>query len=170
MPKGTKNWRVQQAIHRFYTSGETRHEIAEDLDVHPGTVTNYINSGPDQEVVNEMMRKARDETRVIAVNELKRQLMEAGERSRSAKKPIKVWQDEHGNVNVRDVRNDSGQLVDREPVPFDVEILPDEDARYISRREVREILDRLVKLTGAQEPEQHQIQIVDKWKESAHDS
>lgn len=127
-------------------------DIARALGVGEATVRNYIHSEPAREV-QEMMDHVEAQVRVAAVQELKRQLREAGERSRSAMKPVKVWQGPDGSLNVRDVI-ENGEVVDRHAVPTDVELMPDEEARYMSRREAREIVDQLVKLTGAGETTQ----------------
>lgn len=160
--------RQTKAIHLAYTTHMSNEEIAEELGVTPDTVSRYINDTPEAEQVSEMMRREREQVRILAIQELKRQLMDAGERSRSAEKPVKIWQQD-GQVQTRDVRDDSGQLVDMEPVPVDVEILPDEEARYVSRKEVRDILKQLAKLTGANEPQQHEVSIVDEWRDSANE-
>lgn len=159
---------MAKAIHLRYTTKMTQQEIADELGVARQTIISYLNDGPTSEEVDEVMQKAKQETRLMAVNELKRQLMEAGSRSRTAEKPVKVWQ-QNGQIQTRDVRDDSGQMVDMEPVPVDVEMLPDEEARYVSRKEIREILRQLTKLVGANEPEEHTVTVVDEWRDSANE-
>ena len=160
---------VTKAIHMSIMKGMSNREIAEELGVTEDTVSRYVNDTPS-ESVQHVMEQVQKETRSLAVEELKQQLYEAGSRARSAKKPMKVWQDSDGTVYVNEIVNGEGQVVDREPIPADIKMLPDEEVRFYSRKEIRDILDKLIKLTGAAEPEQHEVKLVDAWTESAKDS
>lgn len=153
-PVGSKEVRIAKAVHWDYTTKMTRQEIAEKLGVEKSTVDYYISQGSQDSDVQRMMDNEAKRVRLTAVRELKRQLIEASSRSQTAEKPVKVWQDSDGNMRVRSVRTDNGELVDREPVPADVEMLPDEQARYMSRKEARDILDQLADFTGAKEPKE----------------
>jgi predicted transcriptional regulator len=152
-PVGTPATRQSIAIHWNWTTEMTREEIARALGVTSRTVTEYLSSGPNQEV-KELMNDVESEVRLVAVAELKSQLQAAGEKARSAEKPVKMYADESGDIIVRDVYDDeTGEVVKRYPVPRDFELLPDEEARHYARRESREILDQLVDITGAGEAE-----------------
>lgn len=156
-PIGTKTYRVTKAIHWWFTTDKTQSEIADELGVSERKVREYIKEPPADEV-KEALEHQETQVRLTAFEELRRQLRAAGERSRSAEKPVKVWQDDQGRLQVRDVRNDTGEVVERAPVNADVELLADEKARYYAREEIREILDRLVDLVGAAEPDQLEVE------------
>lgn len=78
--------------------------------------------------------------------------------SRSAEKPVKVWTDDDATLNVREVVDeDTGEVVKRIPMPVDLEMGPDDEARFYARKEIREALDMLIDLVGAAEPEQVEL-------------
>lgn len=166
--KMKKARRVQRAIHLHWMSDMSREEIADELDVSYRTVNRYLDEGPTAEEVNQVVQKAKRDTRMMAIRELKQQLLEVSSRKQSAKRPVKIYQ-QNGQIQTRDVRDDTGQTIDMEAVPVDVKMLPDEEVRYVSRKEIRSILDDLISLTGASEPQQHEVSIVDDWRESAND-
>jgi hypothetical protein len=120
-------------------------------------VDRYIREGPT-DAVQKQMADVESEVRLIAVGELKQQLKAAGSRSKTVEKPVKIWQDDSGNVRIREKRDDIGEVVERAPVNIDVEMMPDEEARYYARAEVREILDQLADLVGAKEPDQLEVE------------
>lgn len=152
--KGTKAWRVNQAIHRHFTTTDSYEEIADDLGVSPETIKGYISEPPAQEV-RQVLETQQVQVRMAAFSELKRQLREAGQRSRTAEKPVKVWTDDDGHLVVRDVRDgEKGQIVKKYPLPETFEMGPDHETRFYAREEAREILEQLVDLVGAGEPEQ----------------
>jgi len=155
-PKGSKEWRVRRAIHLHYTTKLTEEEIGERLGVRARTVRKYLNETPAQEVQEQLVEQ-QAEARIIAYEELKRQLREAGERSRSAEKPVKIYENGDGELEVRDVYNDEGELVTKKPVPQDIDLLPDEKARYFGRQEVREILEQIAELLGIKEADEVEI-------------
>ena len=156
-PVGTKQYRVTKAIHWHYCTELSHEEMADRLGVREETVSRYINE-PPSEAVEQQLEEQQREVRLVAYEELKHQLRAAGDLSRTAEKPVKVWQDDDGHLQVRDIHDeDTGDLISKKPVPVDVEMGPDETARYFRREEVREILDRLVDLVGAAEPERHEI-------------
>lgn len=153
-PVGSPATRRAVAIHWNWTTEYTPAEIADALGVTERTVEKYLASGPNQEV-REQMTRVEKEVRLVAVAELRDQLQRAGSRSRTAEKPVKVWQDRDGHVRVRDVRDEeTGELVTRKPIPHDIELGPDEQARYYAREEVRDILEQLVDITGVGEPDE----------------
>lgn len=155
-PVGSKQYRVVKAIHWHFCTEKTQSDIADELGVSVQKVSEYVNSPPGQET-QEALEHQEVQTRLVAFQELKHQLQVAGEASRTAEKPVKVWQDGDGHLQVRDIHDEeTGELISKEPVPYDLEMGPDETARYFRREEVREILDRMVTLTGAAEPEQHE--------------
>lgn len=156
-PVGKPATRRAIAIHWEWTTEYTREEMAAALGVQKSTIDRYIREGPTDDV-QRMMDGVESEVRMIAVAELKDQLRRAGSRSRTAEKPVKVWTDDDGDLNVNDKRDeDTGELTGKYPVPHDIEIGPDETARFFRREEVREILEQLTELVGAAEPERHEV-------------
>lgn len=156
-PVGSPAMRRTIAIHWEWTTEYTREEVAKALGVKKSTVDRYIRNGPTDEV-QRMMDGVESEVRMVAVAELKDQLQRAGDRSRTAEKPVKVWTDEDGNLEVKDKRHpETGEVTGKYPVPDDMEIGADTTARYYRREEVRMILEQLTELTGAAEPEQHEV-------------
>jgi predicted transcriptional regulator len=153
-PVSTPAARRAQAIHWNWTTEATNAEIADALGVRPETVSRYLNDGPT-DAVREQMEGVEAEVRMVAVAELRDQLQAAGDRARSAEKPVKVWTDANGNLTVRDERNpETGEVLDKYAVPSGMELGANEEARYYARDEVRQILDQLVALTGAGEPDE----------------
>lgn len=130
-------------------------EIAEELGVTQGTVSKYINSEPSQEV-QEMIDWRASQVRLTAMEELRQQLKEAGERSRTAEKPVKIYENENGELEVDDVEIDDG-YTKKIPVVQDMELLPDQETRYYARKEAREILDQMAELVGAKEADQVEL-------------
>jgi hypothetical protein len=152
-PVGTKTYRVTKAIHWHFTTEKTWEEISEKLGVSKSVAKGYVNEPPADEV-RAMMENQATQVRVAALEELKRQLRECGAREESAEKPVKIWRSKSGDVHVRDVRDDQGGLVERIPLPQDFEMGDDEEAKFYARSEAREIMDMMIDLTGAAEPEE----------------
>lgn len=156
-PVGTPDTRRTVAIHWYWTTEHSPAEIADALGVTEQTVEKYLHSGPGDEV-KEQLAGIEQEVRLVAVRELQDQLKAAGHRSKTAEAPAEVWEDEDGNLRVRDVRDEeTGELVERVPLPDDIELMPDEEARYYARAEVRDILEQLTDLLGVSEPEQVEV-------------
>lgn len=156
MESSTRNKAIREskAIHLWYTTEMTQKEIAEEIGVGRDTISRYVNSEPSQEV-QELLEEEAAQVRIVALNELRQQLREAGEKARSAEKPIKVWTDESGHLNVNDkVNPETGEITGKYPVPSDMEMGPDEEARYYARGEIREILDQMAELVGAKSPQE----------------
>lgn len=153
---GTKQHRVNRAIHLHFTTELTDAEIGEKLGVTERTVKNYVAEPPADEV-RETLRNQATQVRMAAFAELKRQLRAAGHRSRSAETPVKVWEGDDGGLRVRDITDDSGGIVERVPIPADIVVGPDEEARFYARAEARDVLDMLIDLVGAAEPEQIEL-------------
>jgi len=150
---GTPSSRRTAAIHWRWTTEATYTDIASALGVTEQTIRNYLNDGPS-DAVKEQMDNLEAEVRMVAVAELREQLQAAGQRSRSAEKPVEVWTDDRGNLQVNDkVNEETGELTGRYPVPAGMELGVDAEARYYARAEVRDILDQLVDLVGAAEPD-----------------
>lgn len=154
--KGKKQWRVNRAIHLDLTTQMTKAEIGDELGVSERTARRYCKSPPAQEV-QETLQEQATRVRMAAFSELRRQLRAAGERSRSAEKPVKVWRDDADELAVRDVEDDEGNLLKKVPVPADLVMGPDEEARFYARKEARDILEQLVDLVGAGEPERVEL-------------
>lgn len=160
-PVATPQVRRTIAIKWNWTTEYSKQEIADALGVHAKTVSRYLREGPNEEV-QELVNDLESEVRTIAVMELKEQLQAAGHRSRTAEKPVKVWTGPDGNLRVQDKHDpETGQIVGKYPLPADMELGADEEARYYAREEVREILEQLIELTGAAEPEQHEVSLTD---------
>ena len=156
-PVGTPEVRQTVAIHWNWTTEYTQEEMASALGVTRQTVQRYLSEGPT-EAVREQMHGVEKEVRMVAVAELKEQLQAAGQRSRSAEKPVKVWP-EDGQLHVVDkVDEQSGKIVDKYALPESFELGKDGKTRYFAREEVREILEQLVDITGAAEPERQEIE------------
>jgi len=160
-PVGSPATRRTIAIHWKWTTAYTDEEIATALGVSEHTVRRYYREGPTDEV-KAQMDGVESEVRLIAINELREQLREAGHRSRTAEKPVKIWTDDDGHLQVNDQREpETGELTGRYAVPADLELGADEEARYYARAEVREILEQLTDLVGAAEPEEVNLSLGD---------
>lgn len=156
-PVGTPATRRTIAIHWEWTTEYTREQMATALGVRKSTIDRYIRDGPTEEVQSKM-GDVESEVRMVAVAELKAQLKAAGHRSRTAEKPVKVWP-ENGDIHVSDIRpNEDAPVVDRVPIPDDYDLMPNEEARYYAREEVRDIIEQLVDITGVAEPDRQQIE------------
>jgi len=153
--KGSKKWRMNRAIHLWFTTDMTQEEIGDELGVSRQTVSDYIHSPPSKEV-QETLETQATQVRLMAFEELRRHLREAGARSRTAKKPVKVYENEDGELEVEDIELESG-MTKKIPVVQDIELLPDQETRYYARQEIREALDMLIDLVGAGEPEQLEL-------------
>ena len=154
--KGSKQWRVNRAIHLWFTTDMTQEEIGDELGVSRQTAGEYIRSPPAEEV-QETLETQATQVRLMAFEELRRHLREAGSRSRTAEKPVKVWTDDDGDLQVKEIRDDEDTVVKRVPIPADMEMGPDDEARFYARKEIREALDMLIDLVGAAEPEQVEL-------------
>lgn len=151
-PVGTPATRRSIAIHWEWTTEYSREEISDALGVQKSTIDRYIREGPTDDV-QEQMDGVEAEIRLVAVKELKEQLKAAGSRSKTAEKPVEIYENDHGEVEVNDVEVDSGE-VKKIPKVQDIQLLPDEQARYYARAEVREIIEQLADLVGAGEPDE----------------
>lgn len=159
-PVATPAFRRTVAIHWEWTTDYTRQEMADALGVTKQTIRSYLNDGPNEEV-KEVVADLESEVRTIAVMELKDQLKEAGHRAKTAETPVKVWTGEDGTLRVKDIEDDDGEVVKRVPLPADLEMGADQEARYYAREEVREIIEQLTDLVGAGEPDEHEVQLTD---------
>ena len=160
-PVGTTATRRTVAIHWKWTTEYTAAEIADALGVSEDTVRRYWREGPTGPV-KDAMADVEEEVRMIAINELKQQLQAAGHRSRTAEAPVKVWTDGSGHLRVMDkVEPETGAVTGKYPIPADLELGADAEARYYARAEVREILEQLTDLVGAAEPEEVNVSLGD---------
>lgn len=157
-PIGKRKHRVRKALYWHWTQDMSQEEIGEKLNVSRSTVADYIAEAPQSPAVQEQLEDLEAQVRYSAAEKLRDQLKEAGRRAESAEKPVKVWQDGNGNLCVKTKRNDAGNVVDLYPVPVDIEMGPDEQARYYGRSEVREILDLLTDIVGAKAAERHKLE------------
>jgi len=154
-PVGTPQTRRAVAIHWNWTTEYTRAEMAKALGVTEQTIRKYVREGPT-DAVQEQMDDVESEVRLVAVAELRDQLQAAGSRAKTAEKPVKVYENECGEVEVDHVELE-GEGTKKIPKVQDIQLLPDEQARYYARSEVRDILDQLVDLVGAAEPEEVEV-------------
>lgn len=150
-PVGSREIRQAYAIQWWWSTDMSNEEIGDRLGVRPTTVKDYVHEGPGREV-KQMMAAKEKQVRLVAVQELQEQLREVGTKSKTAETAVKIWADDDGNVMVKDVRDEEGDVVKRYPVPQDVEIGDDEQARFYRRSEAREILDMLLDITGGWDP------------------
>ena len=156
-PIGTKKNRVQKALYWYWTQDYSQQEIADKLGVSQRAVSNYVREAPTSDAIQKRLDDLETQVRYAAIEDLRSQLKEASRRE-TAEKPVKIWQDEDGNLCVNDKRDDSGQVIDRYPVPQDFELGADEQARFYARSEKREILDLLTDIVGAKAAERQKIE------------
>lgn len=154
-PIGSRKMRVQKALYWYWTKDFTQEEIGDKLGVSARKVREYISEAPTSPAVQEAVDDLEIQVRYAAAEKLREQLKEAGVRAESAEKPVKVWTDNNGELNVKDERNDAGELTGRYVVPETFELGPDEQARFYGRSEIREILDLLTDIVGAKAAERH---------------
>lgn len=153
MPIGTKKSRRYKAIHWDLATDMSRAEMATRMGVSERTVYNYLNSEEALEV-DEVIEQKRQEWLLAGAQELEFQLKQAGSRSRDPEKPVKVWR-EDGELHVKDkVHPETGEITGKYPVPEDMEMGPDEKARYFGRKEFREILQMMAEMFGFGSPEE----------------
>ena len=145
---------ISRATHLWYTTDLTQEEIGRKIARETGgrdkpydqsTVSTWINSDK-AEVVDDVMEQRKREVLLTTLEELKQQLREAASSARTAETPVEVWTNEDGDLMVEDKTDESGQVVDRYPVPIDYELGPDEQTRFYRREEIRDILDQMVDL------------------------
>jgi predicted transcriptional regulator len=156
-PIGTKPLRRAVAIHWKWTTEYTIEEIANALGVRERTIKNYLSEPPSDDV-KAVMNDVEAEVRMVAVAELKDQLQRAGDRSKTAEKPVEIYENDSGDVVVKNIEDDAGNVVKKIPKVQDIRMLPDEESRFYARKEVREIIDQLVDLVGAGEPEEVEVE------------
>jgi len=160
-PVGTPATRRTVAIHWSWTTEYSNEQIADALGVQVRTVESYLQDGPT-EAVQDKMDDVESEVRMVAIAELKEQLRAAGHRSRTAEQPVKVWTSDDGHLQVNDKRDDmTGEITGKYPVPNDIELGVDGEARFYARKEVRDIIEQLTDLTGAAEPDEVNVSLGD---------
>jgi len=161
-PVGTPQTRRTVAIYWNWSSEYTQEEIAAALGVTEPTVRRYVREGPTDQV-KEQMDDKESEVRVAAVAELKQQLQAAGHRAKTAQKPVKIYENEHGEVEVIEFELESGETK-KIPKVQDIQLLPDQQARFYARDESRDILEQLINLVGAAEANEHDVSL--SWREA----
>ena len=161
-PKGTREWRITRAINLTYTTERTQADIAAELGVGPRKVREYLNTEPAADV-EEFLAEQQAEVREIATSEYKRSLKEVGEQARTAEEPVKVWTDDHGDLDVVPVYGEdeigNPVVVDYRPLPQDMEMGPDTIERFHRRDEMREIMRDMRQMVGADAPEESKHEI-----------
>lgn len=154
-PIGSKKMRIRKALYWYWARDMNQEEIGEKLGVSPQKVREYIHASPQSEAVEEQLDNLETQVRFIAVEQLREQLKQAGSRAESAEKPVKIWEDGDGNLRVKDKHNDRGEVVDKFPVPADIEMGEDSEQRFYGRSEAREIIDLLTDIVGGKAAERH---------------
>lgn len=154
-PIGSRKMRVQKALYWWWTKDLTQKEIGDKLGVSPQKVREYIREAPTSSAIQERVEDLEVQVRYAAAEKLREQLKQAGVRAESAEKPVKVWQNDAGDLIVRDERDEIGKLSGRYVVPASFEMGADEQGRFYGRSEVREILDLLTDIVGAKAAERH---------------
>lgn len=158
-PIGTKKTRIRKALYWHWARDMTLEEIGDKLGVSKQKAGEYIRESPQSEAVQEQLDNLETQVRFTAVEQLREQLKQAGSRAQSAEKPVKIWEDENGNLRVRDEFNDRGELVDKAPVPADIEMAADGEQRFYGRSEAREIIDLLTDIVGGKAAERHKHEV-----------
>lgn len=147
---GSREWRVDQAIHLYYSKGWSQADIGDKLGVTQQAVSEYIHDTKGDDV-REQIANRQAKTRKIAWETLSEQLREAAHRAEGAEAPNEVWTDENGEVQTVEMRDGRGNLLDREAVPQSHEMGPDTQERFYGRNEQREILELMAEVTGVME-------------------
>ena len=138
MHKG-QHYRVRKAVEWKFTRGWTNKRIAEELDVAPQTVSEYLNDPPEE--LQDPIQRFKEELTFATFERLRSQLQEANRRARNAESPQKVFEyDDSGNLKTERIKFEGGgsKLV---PKVKDLEMQPDEESRFYARREEREIIE-----------------------------
>lgn len=149
---GPKQIRVTKALQWHYFSDKTQKEIADELGVSEQKVREYINETPTGLEVKEQLDRKEAEVRSSALDELREQSREASAAAREPDRIAPVWRNDDGDLEVRNVVDEeTGEVVDLEPVKQDLEIVPDQKIRSFRRQEVREIIEAMSKLVGIEE-------------------
>lgn len=154
-PIGSKKTRIRKALYWYWARDMTLEEIGEKLGVGTTKVHEYIHASPQSEAVQEQLDNVETQVRFVAIEQLREQLKQAGSRAQSSEKPVKIWTDDSGDLRVRDEHNDQGELVDKVPVPADMEMGADSEQRFYGRSEAREIIDLLTDIVGGKAAERH---------------
>lgn len=148
-------YRARKAVEWKFTRGWTNKEIAEELDVTPKTVSQYLNDPPEE--LREPIKHFKDELTVSTFERLREQLQEANRRAREAETPEKVFEyDDDGNLISEEIHFEGGGSK-HVPKVKGMEMQPNEEARYYARAEEREIIEMLWNLAGVQEPDELEL-------------
>lgn len=158
-PIGSKKIRIRKALYWYWARDMTQEEIGEKLGVGKQKVSEYIRESPQSEAVQEQLDNLETQVRFAAVEQLREQLKQAGSRAQSAEKPVKIWEDDDGNLMVKDKHNHEGEVVDKFAVPADMEMGTDAEQRFYGRSEAREIIDLLTDIVGGKAAERHKHEL-----------
>jgi len=149
------HYRVRKAVEWKFTRGWTNKRIAEELDVTPQTVSEYLNDPPEE--LQDPIQHFKDELTLGTVERLREQLHEANRRAREAETPQKVFEfDEDGNLVTEEIHFEDGgsKLI---PKVEGMEMAPNHKVRAAARQEERRIIQMLWDLAGVEEPDELNI-------------
>lgn len=158
-PIGSKKTRIRKALYWYWARDMTQEEIGEKLGVGKSKVNEYIHASPQSDAVKEQLDNLETQVRFVAVEQLREQLKQAGSRAQSAERPVKIWEDDNGDLRVKDKHNDRGEVVDKFAVPANIEMGVDSEQRFYGRQEAREIIDLLTDIVGGKAAERHKHEV-----------
>lgn len=158
--------RIDKAV-LLWSKGHTYSEIADEIGVTSGTISNYLNSDRAKEGLR-VHKQVHKTGAIRELQEQKRELYEQLEEiqvdASEASEAVKIVQDDDGEHFV--LRRDE-EIVDTLD-DFDSdewERVTDDETRYFRRREAREILgeirdiqDQLTQITGIDEPQEVEVE------------
>lgn len=138
--------RAAQAVYLTYAKGYTQDQIARELGVSQTSVSKYLNSEPHDKIKKRMQRQVID-VRMLTMFELERQYQAATEREETATQVTPDWDDED-DITFVTIRDGEGQIKDRFPLPDGFSAEVDHEAQADARKEIRDIIDAMQKVTG----------------------
>lgn len=156
MGKQGQHYRARKAIEWKFVRGWTNKKIAEELEVAPRTVSEYINHPPEE--LQEPIQHFKDQLTMGTFERLREQLAEAEQRARNAESPEKVYEyDDEGNLKTEyiEFEGGGGKYI---PKVKGLEMKPDHKVKAMARQEERRIIQMLWDLAGVEAPEQREVE------------
>jgi len=154
-PKGSEVYRARKCIEWEWSTDMTQAEMGDELNVSRRTVQRYLSDPPDE--LKDAAKCFKSQVVAVSVDRLKDHLAEARSRAENAEQPSKVFAyDDDGDLVTEEIEFEGGgsKLV---PKVEDMEMQPNQESRFYARKEEREIIEMLWRLTGAEEPDQHEL-------------